>query len=85
MSCSHNFPRQPASTRTAPTKQVAGYSIGGVIGVGTYGEVRYGVSETNERVAVKIIDLGRFNEETAQLMRKEVNTNQITQPKRIST
>ena len=53
---------------------VAGaYQVGGVIGVGTYGEVRYAVSiVTGERVAIKIVDLARFTRETAGLMRKEI-------------
>jgi serine/threonine protein kinase len=56
-------------------KIVAGlYQVGGVIGVGTYGEVRYAVSlTTGERVAIKIVDLARFSIETAGLMRKEIS------------
>jgi len=56
-------------------KCVAGqYQVGGVIGVGTYGEVRYGVSlSSGERVAIKIVDLARFPPETAALMRKEIS------------
>ena len=50
------------------------YQIGGVIGVGTYGEVRYAVSlVTGERVAIKIVDLARFSVETAGYMRKEIS------------
>lgn len=53
---------------------VAGvYQVGGVIGVGTYGEVRYAVSLlTGDRVALKIVDLARFSLETAGIMRKEI-------------
>lgn len=62
-------PPPPALTQT-----LAGvYEVGGVIGVGTYGEVRYAVNvATGERVAIKIVDLARFSRETAGLMRKEI-------------
>lgn len=59
-----------------PSGKIVGglYQVGGVIGVGTYGEVRYAVSlVTGERVAIKIVDLARFSVETAGLMRKEIS------------
>lgn len=64
-----------AYTQLPQGKIVAGlYQVGGVIGVGTYGEVRYAVSlTTGDRVAIKIVDLARFSVETAQLMRKEIS------------
>ena len=49
------------------------YEMGPVIGIGTYGEVRCARNVyTNERVAIKIVDLSRFQEEIAALMDKEV-------------
>ena len=66
----------PADAAAAPPflQTLAGaYQVGGVIGVGTYGEVRYAVSVvTGDRVAIKIVDLARFSRETAGLMRKEI-------------
>jgi serine/threonine protein kinase len=55
------------------SEDVAGFDIGGVIGIGTYGEVRAAVDlETGHQVALKIVDLSRFQEETANLMFKEI-------------
>jgi serine/threonine protein kinase len=51
----------------------AGYRLGAVIGIGTYGEVRYARHEaTQQRVAIKIIDPSRFREETTQQLMKEI-------------
>jgi hypothetical protein len=42
-------------------------------GVGTYGEVRYArCTATNRAVAIKIVDLGRFRNEAAAIMKKEI-------------
>lgn len=67
-------PLPPAFAFQQQQPTLAGaYSVGGVIGVGTYGEVRYAVNVvTGERVAIKIVDLARFSRETAGLMRKEI-------------
>lgn len=52
---------------------VGGYELGGVLGVGTYGEVRLARSVlTGQRYAVKLVDLSRFNDETVQLIRREI-------------
>jgi serine/threonine protein kinase len=41
-------------------------------GVGTYGEVRYGrCVATDNHVAVKIVDLSRFRNEAAVIMKRE--------------
>ena len=79
-------------------RYAGGYELGPVIGVGTYGEVRYGrsIDGTNRdedddtpdhtagkpstqttlmpgaSVAIKLIDLARFTDDTAVLMRKEI-------------
>ena len=79
-------------------RYAGGYELGPVIGVGTYGEVRYGrsIDGTNRdddeeaggvsgraalsfptllpgaSVAIKLIDLARFTDDTAALMRKEI-------------
>ena len=81
-------------------RYAGGYELGPVIGVGTYGEVRYGRSidgsnqpgdaddDTGDggggrrpqfppllpqaSVAIKVIDLARFTDDTAALMRKEI-------------
>ena len=77
-------------------RYAGGYELGPVIGVGTYGEVRYGRSidgTTRDEdddgptgkpalqyptllpgasVAIKLIDLARFTDDTAVLMRKEI-------------
>lgn len=52
---------------------VAGYEVGPVMGVGTYGEVRCCRDVvSNKRVAVKIIDLTRFSEESLTLLDREI-------------
>ncbi len=58
----------------APSKQtVAGYEIGSVIGIGTYGEVRLAKQlATGQRVAIKIVDLSRFDSDANTVMLKEV-------------
>ena len=86
-------------------RYAGGYELGPVIGVGTYGEVRYGrsIDGTNQgeeedggvggggggsgggggrplfpallpqaSVAIKVIDLARFTDDTTALMRKEI-------------
>ena len=54
-------------------KIIGGYQIGSVIGIGTYGEVRHGLNVvTGDHVALKIVDLNRFEEETAIIMLKEI-------------
>jgi serine/threonine protein kinase len=55
------------------SQEVAGYLLGGVIGVGAYGEVRYAnCLESGDLVALKVVDLSRFPEETANFMFKEI-------------
>jgi len=52
---------------------VAGYEVGGVIGIGTYGEVRVAKDlSTGRRVAIKIVDLSRFEADTQMMMAKEI-------------
>lgn len=50
-----------------------GYCVGDVIGIGTYGEVRFATRvDTNELVALKVVDLTRFEEDAAALIIKEI-------------
>jgi len=52
---------------------LAGYRLGAIIGIGTYGEVRYAQHMTSgKRVALKIVDLSRFRDDTASLVIKEI-------------
>jgi len=53
---------------------VANYELGSVVGIGAYGEVRSARHiKTGKRVAVKIVDMTRFPDQTALLMRREVS------------
>jgi serine/threonine protein kinase len=45
--------------------------VGNVIGIGTFGEVRYGRSKS-QHVALKIVNLARFPCETEALLKKEI-------------
>ena len=69
-------PSLPAAARSVlkdVQALVAGYALGPVLGIGTYGEVRAGISiKTGEQVAVKLVDLSRFRSETAALMLREI-------------
>jgi serine/threonine protein kinase len=52
---------------------VAGFELGPVIGIGTYGEVRCAVHvKSRQHVAIKIVDLNRFEAETTAIMLKEI-------------
>ena len=56
-----------------PKQVIAGYEIGGVIGIGTYGEVRVAKQlSTGLRVAVKLVDISRFDRDASSVMLKEV-------------
>lgn len=52
---------------------LAGYDIGPVVGIGTYGEVRCAShSLSRKRVAIKIVDLSRFGDDARKIIQKEV-------------
>ena len=60
-------------SHTHTDRHAGNYTVHSVIGVGTYGEVRVGIDmNTNIRVAIKIIDFSRFNDDTILLIRKEI-------------
>jgi serine/threonine protein kinase len=65
-----------------PHMQIQDYRLGEVIGIGTYGEVRLGYNaQTGESVAIKIIDLERYSDDTRELLSKEINIlQQIDHP-----
>jgi serine/threonine protein kinase len=60
-----------------------GYEVGGVIGIGTFGEVRHGKAldqmkdVTRQHVALKIIDVSRFSSEINLVLVKEVQFLQM--------
>lgn len=60
-----------------------GYEVGGVIGIGTFGEVRYGKAldqtkdTARQHVALKIIDVSRFSSEINLVLVKEVQFLQM--------
>lgn len=62
---------------------VCGYEVGGVIGIGTFGEVRCGKSldhtkdASRQHVALKIVDVSRFSSELNLVLVKEVQFLQI--------
>lgn len=59
--------------RKARGDVVAGYELGAVIGIGTYGEVRCARNiTTNQRVAVKIVELTRCRDDARALIENEV-------------
>eukprot|EP00471_Norrisiella_sphaerica_P002380 CAMPEP_0184479844 /NCGR_PEP_ID=MMETSP0113_2-20130426/1404_1 /TAXON_ID=91329 /ORGANISM="Norrisiella sphaerica, Strain BC52" /LENGTH=733 /DNA_ID=CAMNT_0026858005 /DNA_START=167 /DNA_END=2368 /DNA_ORIENTATION=+ len=51
---------------------MANYKLGPIIGLGTYGEVRYAENENGLPVAIKIVDLSKFEEDAAEMMTKEI-------------
>eukprot|EP00954_Amorphochlora_amoebiformis_P018916 1329213-Amorphochlora_amoeboformis.AAC.1 len=55
------------------TKKSFGYKLGPIIGLGTYGEVRYADRlDGGAPVAIKIVDLSKFEEDAAEMMTKEI-------------
>jgi 5'-AMP-activated protein kinase catalytic alpha subunit len=58
---------------------VAGsYEVGSVIGIGSFGEVRHAKHiKTDKNVALKIVDLSRFREDTAAIIVKEIKILRI--------
>lgn len=51
----------------------SGYQIGEIIGIGAYGEVRYARHvESGTEYAIKIVDIGRYRDETASRLLREV-------------
>mmetsp|Transcript_19967 Transcript_19967/g.48895 ORF Transcript_19967/g.48895 Transcript_19967/m.48895 type:complete len:736 (-) Transcript_19967:321-2528(-) len=66
---SKNFKKENGIVSSATNTS---YKLGPIIGLGTYGEVRYAENSQGLPVAIKIVDLSKFEDDAAEMMTKEI-------------